>query len=109
MRIRRDNDTMQEEDILLLAKVSDALAHPVRIKIFQFIMQQNTKMINVCNKDVVANFDYAQATISQHIKTLVKAGLVDVQKKDKFSYYFVNVGMHAKYVDVVKKFIRQGL
>lgn len=109
MRIRRDNDTMQEEDILLLAKVSDALAHPVRIKIFQFIMQQNAKMINVCNKDVVANFDYAQATISQHIKTLVKAGLVDVQKKDKFSYYFVNVGMHAKYVDVVKKFIRQGL
>ena len=72
-------------------------------------MQQNAAMNMVCNKDVVANFDYAQATISQHIKTLVKSGLLDVKKKDKFSYYFVNVGMHAKYVDVVKKFIRQGI
>lgn len=109
MRIRRDNDMMQEEEILLLAKVSDALAHPVRIKIFQFLMQKNSKMEMVCNKDVVAHFDYAQATISQHIKTLVKSGLVDVKKQDKYSYYFVNVGMHAKYADIVKKFIRQGL
>ncbi len=109
MRIRRDNDQMQENEILLLAKVSDALAHPVRIKIFQFIMKKNVSMEMVCNKDVVANFDYAQATISQHIKTLLKSGLLEVKKQDKFSYYFVNVGTHAKYVDVVKKFIKQGL
>jgi ArsR family transcriptional regulator len=88
---------MHEEEILLLAKVSDALAHPVRIKIFQFLMQKNAARELVCNKDVVANFDYAQATISQHLKTLIKSGLVDVQKKDKFSYYFVNIGVHAKY------------
>ena len=41
MRIRRDSDNMLEEEIVLLAKVSDALAHPVRIKIFQFIMKNN--------------------------------------------------------------------
>lgn len=107
MRIRRDKNELHEDDILLLAKVSDALAHPVRIKIFQFIMSQNVKLKPVCNKDVVANFDYAQATISQHIKTLIKSGLVEVQKKDKFSYYFVHVGMHSKYVQAVQKFIRQ--
>lgn len=106
MRIRRDSDDMQEDEILLMAKVSDAFAHPVRIKIFQFIMSQNAQRKNVCNKDVVAKFDYAQATISQHIKTLVKSGLVDVEKKDKFSYYFVNIGMHAQYVTVMQKFIR---
>jgi ArsR family transcriptional regulator len=109
MRIRRDHDSMHEEEILLLARVSDALAHPVRIKIFQFLMQKNAAREMVCNKDVVANFDYAQATISQHLKTLIKSGLVDVQKKDKFSYYFVNIGVHARYADAVKKFIRQGL
>ena len=62
MRIRRDSDNMLEEEIVLLAKVSDALAHPVRIKIFQFIMKNNATLTLVCNKDVVANFDYAQAT-----------------------------------------------
>lgn len=107
MRIRRDSDNMLEEEIVLLAKISDALAHPVRIKIFQFIMKNNATLTLVCNKDVVANFDYAQATISQHLKTLIKSGLVEVQKKDKFSYYFVNIGLHNKYVQVVQKFIRQ--
>ncbi|MDD6920367.1 MAG: helix-turn-helix domain-containing protein [Eubacteriales bacterium] len=109
MRIRRDNDALHDEDILLLAKVSDALAHPVRIKIFQFVMKQNTSLKKVCNKDIVANFDYAQATISQHIKTLVKSGLIEVEKKDRYSYYYVNIGLHAKYANVVKKFIRQSL
>lgn len=109
MRIRRDNDNLVNEDILILAKVSDALAHPVRILIFQFIMRENMQRRSVCNKDVVANFDYAQATISQHIKTLIKSGLIEVIKKDKYSYYTVNIGMYGRYIDVVKKFIRQGL
>ena len=109
MRIRRDSDNSVNEDILILAKVSDALAHPVRILIFQFIMRENKLAHTVCNKDVVANFDYAQATISQHIKTLIKSGLIEVIKKDKSSYYTVNIGMYGRYIDVVKKFIRQGL
>lgn len=104
MRIRKDNLEMEEEEILFLAKISDALAHPARIKIFRFIMAQNSARETVCNKDVVATFDYAQATISQHIKTLVKSGLVDVQKKDKFSYYFANIGLLIKYVNITKKF-----
>lgn len=107
MRIRRDNNLMEDEDILLMAKVSDAFAHPVRIRIFQYIMSKNARLEPVCNKDIVAHFDYAQATISQHIKTLVKADLLQVQKKDKFSYYFVHMGTHAQYVNVVRKFIQQ--
>ena len=109
MRIRRDNDDLINEDILILAKISDALAHPVRIQIFQFIMKENMHGNSVCNKDVVANFDYAQATISQHIKTLVKSGLIDLKKRDKYSYYEVNIGIYGQYINVVKKFIRQGL
>lgn len=107
MRIRRDKDSMHEEDILLLAKVSDALAHPVRIKIFQFVMKKNSMLQNVNNKEIVANFDYAQSTISQHLKTLIKSGLIQVKKVDKFSYYYVNIGLHNKYVQVIQKFIRQ--
>ena len=57
----------------------------------------------VCNKDLVAAFGYAQATVSQHMKTLVKSGLVESMKKDKATYYFVNAGLVYKYVDTVKK------
>ena len=34
MRLRKDNDLMQEDEIILVAQVSDALAHPARIKIY---------------------------------------------------------------------------
>jgi len=81
MRLRKDNSLMQEDEIIIVSQVSDALAHPARIKIYQFIMQCNKDRIPVCNKDVVAAFDYSQATISQHIKKLVQANLVSAQQK----------------------------
>ena len=98
MRLRKDTDEMLEEEILLIARVSDALAHPARIKIFRYIMVQ------VCNKDLVAHFDYAQATISQHAKKLVDSGLVEVKKQDKFSYYYANLGILMQYLNATKKF-----
>ena len=104
MRLRKEPDTMQEEDILLIARVSDALAHPARIKIFRFIMNANRDRKKICNKDVVEVFDYSQATISQHIKKLVTSGLLEVQKSDRFSYYYANLGVLMKYLDATKKF-----
>lgn len=104
MRLRKESDDLQEEEILLTARVSDALAHPARVKIFRYIYMNNRNRSPVCNKDVVAAFDYSQATISQHIKKLVEAELVQVKKDDKFSFYFVNIGVLGKYLNAVKKF-----
>ena len=104
MRLRKESDDLQEEEILLVSQVSDALAHPARVKIFRYIYVANRNRENVCNKDVVAAFDYSQATISQHIKKLVECKLIQVKKTDKFSTYFVNIGILGKYIDAVKKF-----
>ena len=104
MRLRKENDLMQEDEILLVAQVSDALAHPARIKIYQYIMQCNKDRINVCNKDVVAAFDYSQATISQHIKKLIEADLIQVKKIDKCSMYYANIGMLTRYLNATRKF-----
>jgi len=104
MRLRKQTDELPEEEIMLMAQVSDALAHPARIRLFRHIMKCNKNRQLVCNKDLVAEFDYAQATISQHLKTLIKSGLVEVQKKDKFSYYFVNIGLLMQYLDITRKF-----
>ena len=104
MRIRKDQELFEEKDIELIARVSDALAHPVRLKLFRYIMQCNKSMETVCNKDLVANFDYAQATISQHVKKLVDAGLIEVKKQEKFSYYYANLGVLMQYIDITKKY-----
>ena len=58
MRLRKEIDEMKERDILLIARISDALAHPARIKIFRYIMAANKKRERVCNKDLVNHFDY---------------------------------------------------
>ena len=104
MRLRKDQDEMLEEEILLIATVSDALAHPARIKMFKYIMQANRAMVQVCNKDLVEHFDYAQATVSQHMKKLVDSGIIEIKKKEKFSYYYVNLGMLMQYLNATKKF-----
>lgn len=107
MRIRKNkNYDLQLDgiDLELIASVSDALAHPVRLLLFRYIMQRNRKMKNVCTKDLTNVFDYAQATISQHMKRLVKSGLVEVKKVDRFNYYFANMGVLMRYLDASKKF-----
>ena len=104
MRIRKDENEILEEEIELIATVSDALAHPARIKMFKYIMQQNRAMIPVCTGTIVDNFEYAQATVSQHMKKLVQSGLVEQKKQEKFSYYYVNLGMLSKYLNATKKF-----
>lgn len=104
MRLRKEIDEMQEKDILLIAKISDALAHPARIKIFRYIMMQNRNRELVCNKNLVEHFDYAQATISQHVKKLKDAGLIEIRKQDRFSYYYVHLGTLNDYLIATKKF-----
>ena len=103
MRIRKDNKELMEDEILLIADVSDALAHPLRVKILKYIMTQNRAMKTVCTKDLVEEFGYAQATISQHMKKLVLSGLVESKHKEKYNYYYVNLGLLARYVNATKK------
>ena len=98
MRLRKELDLLQNKDIELVAQVSDALAHPVRIMLYQHILVCNSKLQPVCNKDLVAAFPYSQATISQHMNKLVKSELVKIQNKDRYSYYFANVGVFANYI-----------
>ena len=107
MRIRKkqiDIDSLTSDELELVTKVSDALAHPARLELYRYIMTENRHMNKVCTKDLVAAFDYAQATISQHMKVLVKSGLVDVKNEERFAYYYANLGVLMKYTDAVKKY-----
>ena len=104
MRIRKNSEAVDEYEMEFIARVSDALAHPVRLLIFRHIMQCNKSMKKVCNKDLCETFDYAQATISQHVKKLIQSGLLEVKKENKFSYYYANIGILMHYIDATKKF-----
>ena len=55
-----------------LAQTMKALAHPARIAIIQHLVRANTC---ICG-DLVEELGLAQATISQHLKELKNAGLI---------------------------------
>ena len=104
MRIRKRMGSLPTEDIELITQVSDALAHPVRLDLFRFVLQKNKAMELVCTSDLVRNFDYAQATISQHMNKLAIAGLINTRSKDRRTYYFANASVLADYIDATKNF-----
>ena len=106
MRIRRNTpvDTaLNNEEIMAVAKISDALAHPVRIRLLRYILTENLARRTVTNKDLVGAFDYAQATVSQHVSKLLIGGLLEVQKKGTSSCYFARVGKLLAYTETIKK------
>ena len=55
-----------------LARLAKALAHPARIAILQHVAQAHTCI----NSDLVEELGLAQATISQHLRELKDAGLI---------------------------------
>lgn len=69
-----------------LSRELHALAHPVRLRILSYLAQVD----GCCCKDVVCQFDLAQSTISQHLKILLEAGLLEMRQQGQRSRYTPN-------------------
>lgn len=66
---KSDLFTDEQNEMATYAKV---LAHPARIAIIQFLLNSNT----CCNTNLVEELGLAQATISQHLRELKQAGII---------------------------------
>nr|WP_299346369.1 metalloregulator ArsR/SmtB family transcription factor [Allomuricauda sp.] len=105
MRIRTEISSkyINEKDYEV-AKIADALAHPVRVALVRYLSEKNNGkgVDNVtCNKDLVEMFDYSQSTISQHVKILREAGLFLTERQDKFTHYELNYQLLEKFAELV--------
>jgi ArsR family transcriptional regulator len=75
-------DMMQDEDF---ASVLRALGHPVRLNILRILAERQQS--NCCCTDVMQCLPLAQSTVSQHIKVLLDAGLIDRHPKGTRNCY----------------------
>jgi DNA-binding transcriptional ArsR family regulator len=73
---------MQDTD---LADVMRALGHPVRLSILRILAEQSQQ--DCCCTDVTQCLPLAQSTVSQHIKVLLDAGLVERHAKGTRNCY----------------------
>ncbi|MEA1785756.1 metalloregulator ArsR/SmtB family transcription factor [Arenibacter sp. GZD96] len=66
-----------------LASLAKVLGHPARIAIIQYISKNKDAMCN----DLVDVIGLSQPTITQHMNTIKKAGLLKVSFKGKYPCY----------------------
>ena len=83
-----------------IAKIAKVFAHPARVAILQYISSQNAC---ICN-DIVDEIGLAQATISQHLKVINDAGLLDGNFHGKSICYCLNVERFQMFQELLNSF-----
>jgi ArsR family transcriptional regulator len=73
-------------DVGALAEIAKALADPVRLQIVDVLRRQAGQ---VCVCDLQPLFDISQPTLSHHLKKLRDAGVVGVERRGQWAYYYV--------------------
>jgi len=80
---KKEAFTQKEQD---LAEFAKALAHPARIAILKVLAERNEC---ICG-EIVDILPLAQSTVSQHLKELKNAGLIDGTIDGPRSCYCIN-------------------
>ena len=70
-----------------IAAAAKALAEPLCVQILDVLRRSDTQ---VCQCELVPLFGINQSLLSHHIKKLVDAGLVEVERRHKWAYYSVS-------------------
>src|SRR5215210_8281751 len=70
-----------------IAAVAKALAEPVRVHVLDVLRRHGEPL---CQCELVPLFDVPQSTLSHHLKRLVDAGLITVERRHKWAFYSIS-------------------
>jgi ArsR family transcriptional regulator, arsenate/arsenite/antimonite-responsive transcriptional repressor len=70
-----------------IAAAAKALAEPLRVQILDVLRRSDTQ---VCQCELLPLFEIPQSLLSHHMRKLVDAGLVEVERRHKWAYYSVS-------------------
>lgn len=89
---KKDEFSLKEQELAAFAK---AMSHPARIAILKVLAQRNEC---ICGQ-IVDVLPLAQSTVSQHLKELKNAGLIDGTIDGPRSCYCINWKAFEKFKD----------
>jgi ArsR family transcriptional regulator len=78
------DDSLAAERIAVVAK---ALAEPLRVRILDVLRRSDAQ---VCQCELIPLFGINQSLLSHHMKKLIDAGLVQVERRHRWAYYSVS-------------------
>jgi ArsR family transcriptional regulator len=70
-----------------IAVVAKALGDPLRVRMLDVVRRSEEP---VCQCELIALFDIRQSLLSHHMKRLVDAGLIEVERRHRWAYYSVS-------------------
>lgn len=70
-----------------LAAAAKALGDPVRLRLVDAVRQAAPEA--VCQCEIKPLFDISQPAVSKHLKVLVEAGVLGVERRGTWAYYYV--------------------
>ena len=91
------------EEINQIASIAKVFAHPARVAILSYIGIQNSC---ICN-DIVDEIGLAQPTISQHLKVINEAGLLEGSFEGKSICYCLNVERLQEFQSQLNTYLEQ--
>jgi ArsR family transcriptional regulator len=101
--MRKTKVTFDNEKLHVSSELMRALAHPLRLKILEFIDRNDE--INV-NK-IYNTLDLEQSITSQHLRILRLAGVVDSSRDGKYIHYTINYDIVEKAKNAVNRFLEK--
>ncbi len=101
--MRKAKVIINNERLQVSSEILRALSHPLRMKILEFI--DNNDTINV-NK-IYNTLRLEQSITSQHLRILRLAGLVETRREGKFIHYSINYDKVAKSVNSIRAFLEE--
>jgi ArsR family transcriptional regulator len=99
--MRKAKVNPDQEKLIIASEILRAIAHPLRLKILEFIDQNES--INV-NK-IYNTLKLEQSITSQHLRILRLAEIVTTEREGKYIHYSINYPKIANTVQAVKAFI----
>jgi DNA-binding transcriptional ArsR family regulator len=101
--MRKAKVNINDDKLQVSSEILRALAHPLRMKILEFIDQN--EVINV-NK-IYNTLKLEQSITSQHLRILRTAGLVETEREGKFIHYKVDYDKLSNAVKAIGKFLEK--
>ncbi|MCU0348006.1 MAG: metalloregulator ArsR/SmtB family transcription factor [Saprospiraceae bacterium] len=94
---KKEEFSIEEQELAALAK---ALAHPARIAILKELANRQSC---VCG-EIVEVLPLAQSTVSQHLKELLNAGLIQGTVEGAKSCYCINTDTFMRFEQIFNQF-----
>lgn len=99
--MRKTKVTFDNEKLHYSAELMRALAHPLRLRILEFIDDKGQTNVN----KIYRSLDIEQSITSQHLKILKLAGVIKAQKDGKFIHYNIDYNVVSRAEKAVNNFL----